>query len=97
GLGTMAQFVPFQCSMNVWAAKPEMIDPTAQTSLLATAAIPAMPAVVAGLFAMVHLRPFQCMNWAVLPRRDSRKPPPAHTSVLEMAATPDKVPVTMAG
>src|SRR5262249_56183837 len=46
GLGTIAQFLPFQCSMNVWATKPEMIDPTAQTSLLATAAIPETPPVV---------------------------------------------------
>src|SRR5215467_10892358 len=93
----MAQFLPSQCSMKVWATKPGIIDPTAQTSVLETAATPEMPPVVAGLFAMVHLRPFQCMNWAVLPRRDSKKPPPAQTSVLEMAATPDRVPVTMAG
>src|SRR5262249_57732873 len=45
----------------------------------------------------VTWRPFQCSNWAVFPRLDSKKPPPAHTSVLEMAATPEKVPVTTAG
>src|SRR5438034_3160700 len=56
-----------------------------------------MPAVVAGLFAMAHLRPFQCSNCASLPRADSSMEPAAQTSALEMAASPDRWPVTTVG
>src|SRR5262249_41345593 len=97
GLGTTLHVRPFQCSVRVCAGpNPATVKlPTAQTSLLETAATPsrmlsAPPGL--GLGTTLHLWPFQCSASVSrgLPEA-AWKNPTAQTSVLEAALTASRL------
>src|SRR5437867_7617430 len=91
----MLHLEPFQCSMSVWRVRLLLLkeSPTAQTSLVETAATLVRPLPLGpgfGLVTMLQVEPFQCsMSIRSLPPLGVEFPT-AQTSVVETAVTPTR-------